>query len=218
MRAFTIANRTAGGWLALSGAIFGFLLLLGQAVPAHAAPAPTAAPAAPTIPGNDYIIGPGDVLQIFVWHNPDLSASVPVRPDGRISIPLVEDIPCAGKTPTLLAREIEERLRKFVQDPTVTVIMNGFVGLPAQQIRIVGQATQPKALPFRTDMSVLDAMIAVGGLTSFAAGNRSRLVRIVNGQQVSITLRLRDLLESGDLSANAALQAGDIILIPQTFF
>ena len=187
----------------------------------HVGPAPAGAaapiPGAP-VPTNEYIIGPGDMIQIFVWHNPDLSASVPVRPDGKVSIPLVEDIPSAGKTPTQLAREIEDRLRKFVQEPTVTVIMNGFVGLPSQQIRVVGQATQPKAVPYRTNMSVLDAMIEVGGLTTFAAGNRARLVRIVNGEQVNTIVRLRDLLESGDLTANIPLEPGDIILIPQTFF
>lgn len=191
-------------------------LFVGQVGPAQAgAAAPI--PGAP-IPTNEYIIGPGDMIQIFVWHNPDLSASVPVRPDGKVSIPLVEDIPSSGKTPTQLARDIEERLRKFVQDPTVTVIMNGFVGLPSQQIRIVGQATQPKAVPYRTNMSILDAMIEVGGLTTFAAGNRARLVRTINGQQVNSIVRLRDLLESGDLTANLALEPGDIILIPQTFF
>jgi polysaccharide export outer membrane protein len=181
----------------------------------HAQAAPAAeAPPAP----NEYIIGPGDAIQVFVWHNPDLSANIPVRPDGRISIPLVEDIPSAGKTPTQLARDIEERLRKFVQDPVVTVIMSNFVGLPTQQIRIVGQATQPKAVPFRSDMSVLDAMIEVGGLTTFAAGNRARLIRNVGGRQVTTIVRLQDLLEDGDLSANVPLQPGDIILIPQTFF
>lgn len=203
--------------LPLAGAILGVLLLLGQSMPARAAAAPPRAAAA-AAPESEYIIGPGDVLQVFVWHNTDLSANVPVRPDGRISIPLVEDIPCAGKTPTQLARDIEERLRKYVQDPTVTVIMSGFVGLPNQQIRVVGQATQPKALPYRAEMSVLDAMIAVGGLTNYAAGNRAKLTRIVNGQQVTMTVRLQDLLEDGDLSANTTLQPGDIIMIPQSFF
>ena len=196
-------------WLA--GAILGVLILAGSGAPARAA-------AAEAMNATDYIIGPGDGIQIFVWHNPDLSASVPVRPDGKVSIPLVEDIPCAGKTPTQLARDVEERLRKYVQDPTVTIIMNGFIGLPSQQIRIVGAATQPRAVLYRENMSMLDAMIGVGGLTTFAAGNRTKLVRNVNGRQVETTVRVQDLLEDGDLSANVPVQPGDIIIIPQSFF
>ena len=194
----------------LAGAVLGLLVLVGSGIPAHAAAAPAA--------GSEYLIGPGDALQIFVWHNPDLSATVAVRPDGKTSIPLVEDIPCAGKTPTQLARDVEERLKKYVQDPTVTIIMSAFVGLPSQQIRIVGAATQPKAVHFHENMSVLDAMIEVGGLTTFAAGNRAKLIRTVNGQQVTTIMRLQSLLDDGDLSANAALQPGDIIIIPQSFF
>jgi polysaccharide export outer membrane protein len=194
-----------------AGAILSFLALAGySAALAQAAQAVTA--------DSDYLIGPGDTVQVFVWHNADLTASVPVRPDGKISIPLVEDIPCAGKTPTQLARDIEERLKKYVQDPTVTVIMGGFLGLPSQQIRIVGEATTPKAVHFRENMSVLDAMIEVGGLNTFASGNQTQLVRMVNGRQVTTVLRLRSLLEDGDLSANVPLQPGDIIIIPQSFF
>ena len=184
--------------------------LIGQT---NAAPAPSAS----TVTA-DYVIGPGDSLQIFVWKNAELSTTVPVRPDGRISIPLVEDIECAGKTPTQLARDIEARLKMYVVDPTVTVIVSGFVGPYTQQIRIVGEASQPKAIPYRQNMSVLDAMIEVGGLTTFAAGNRARLVRTVNGQQTSATIRLEDLLKDGDVSANTQLQPGDIIIIPQSFF
>jgi polysaccharide export outer membrane protein len=186
----------------------GVLLFVGLASPASAADSA----------GSEYIIGPGDSFQVFVWHNPDLSATVPVRPDGRISIPLVEDIDCAGKTPTQLAREIEDRLKKFVQDPTVTIIMTNSIGLSSQQIRIVGQAAQPKALPYRANMSVLDAMIAVGGLTPYASGNRAKLIRTQNGRQVALTVRLQDLLEDADMSANTPLQPGDIIMIPQSFF
>ena len=197
------------GWIAGIFAVLG----VSFAGPALAAPAP-----APDSAESEYIIGAGDSLQIFVWHNSDLTATVPVRPDGRISIPLVEDIPCAGKTPTQLAREIEERLRKYVQDPTVTIIVSGFVGLPSQQIRVVGEATQPRALPYRAEMTVLDAMIAVGGLTQFAAGNRAKLTRNVNGRPVTTTVRLQDLLEDADLSANVPVQPGDILIIPQSFF
>ena len=195
-----------------AGAILGLLLALAgySAALAQAAQAVT--------PESDYLIGPGDSVNIFVWHNADLTATVAVRPDGKISIPLVEDIPCAGKTPTQLARDIEERLKKYVQDPTVTVIMGGFLGLPSQQIRIVGEATTPKAVHFRENMSVLDAMIEVGGLNTFASGNQTQLVRMVNGRQVTTVLRLRSLLEDGDLSANVPLQPGDIIIIPQSFF
>jgi len=135
-----------------------------------------------------------------------------------VSIPLVEDIPCAGKTPTQLARDIEQILRKYVQDPIVTVIVDSFVGLPSQQIRVVGEAAQPKALPYRADMTVLDAMIAVGGLTQYAAGNRAKLTRNVNGRLVTTTVRLQDLLQDADLSANVPVQPGDILIIPQSFF
>lgn len=166
----------------------------------------------------DYLIGPGDTLQIFVWRNPDLSTSVPVRPDGRISIPLVEDIDCAGKTPTQLARDIEVKLKKFVTDPVVTVIVSNFVGPFAQQVRVVGEASEPKAVPYRQNMSALDAMIATGGLTPYAAGDRATLVRTVNGRQQSYRLRLGDLLKDGDMSANVQLQPGDVIIIPQSYF
>lgn len=177
------------------------------------APPPTAQAEA-----ADYLIGPGDTLQIFVWRNPDLSTSVPVRPDGRISIPLVEDIDCAGKTPTQLARDIEVKLKKFVTDPVVTVIVSNFVGPFAQQVRVVGEASQPKAIPYRDNMSALDAMIATGGLTPYAAGDRATLVRTVDGHQQSYRLRLGDLLKDGDMSANVQLQPGDVIIIPQSYF
>lgn len=201
---------------ALAGALLGLFAWVGFAGTADAAAAP--ASSIPPASTANYMIGAGDALQVFVWRNPDLSATVPVRPDGRISIPLVEDIDCAGKTPTQLAREIEERLRKYVMDPVVTVIVNQFVGPYTQQIRIVGEAARPQSLSYRANMSVLDAMIAVGGLTAFAAGNRAKLVRSTNGQQTTTTIRLEALLKDGDVSANTALQPGDIIIIPQTFF
>src|SRR5471032_3156734 len=168
-------------------------------------------PNAPPVSGKiteaaDYVIGPGDVLQISVWRSPELSTIVPVRPDGRISTPLVEDIVAAGQTPAQLGRQIELRLKKFVSDPIVTVIVSSFVGPYSQQIRIVGEAVTPKALSYSTNMTVLDAMIAVGGLTPYAAGNRAKLVRNVGGHQVSVTVRLTDLLKDGDVSANTDLQ------------
>lgn len=167
---------------------------------------------------STYVIGPGDQLQISVWKNPELSTAVPVRPDGRISTPLVTDVTAAGRTPEQLGHDIEARLKKYVSDPIVTVIVSSFVGPYSQQVRIVGEASQPKALPYLAHMTVLDAMIASGGLTPYASGNRAKLIRKVNGKDVSTTLRLSDLLKDGDLSANAELQPGDTIIIPQSFF
>jgi len=173
--------------------------------------------AASSFSGN-YIVGAGDSLDIFVWKNPDLSIKAPVRPDGRISIPLVDDIECAGKTPTELARTIEQRLKAYVNDPVVTVVVNDFVGPYAAQVRIVGEAIRPHAIAYKQDMTMLDAMIAVGGLTPFAAGNRTTLVRQENGKQESLRVRLDDLLKDGDVAANVALRPGDIIIVPQSYF
>ncbi len=166
----------------------------------------------------DYIIGPGDQLEIFVWRNPDLTQSVPVRPDGKISVPLVEDLPAADKTATQLAREIERALSKFVRDPLVTVIVSDFQGVYRTQVRVVGQAAEPRALPYRDNMTLLDVMIAVGGLTEFAAGNRSKLVRTVDGETSQATVRLEDLIRDGDISANAPVAPGDVIIIPEAWF
>jgi len=165
-----------------------------------------------------YRIGAGDSLRIFVWQNADLSVSVPVRPDGRISVPLLEDLMAAGKTPSELSREIEERLSKYVQNPLVTVIVTGFVGDYTEQVRIVGQATNPQAIPYRAHMTLLDAMIAVGGLGEFAAGNRSTLVRTEAGEQKQYRIRVADLIKDGDISANVDLLPGDVIIIPESFF
>ncbi len=166
----------------------------------------------------DYLIGPGDQLDIFVWRNPELTQSVPVRPDGKISVPLVEDLPAADKTATQLAREIEHALSKFVRDPLVTVIVSSFQGVYQTQVRVVGQATAPQALPYRDNMTLLDVMIAVGGLTEFAAGNRSKLVRTVDGETVQATVRLEDLIRDGDISANVPVAPGDVIIIPEAWF
>jgi polysaccharide export outer membrane protein len=174
--------------------------------------------AAPSSFAGNYIIGAGDSLDIFVWKNPDLSAKAPVRPDGRISIPLVEDIECAGKTPTELARNIEQRLKTYVNDPVVTVVVNDFVGPYSAQVRIVGEAIRPHAIAYKQDMTMLDAMIAVGGLTPYAAGNRTTLVRLQNGTQESMRVRLDDLLKDGDVGANVPLRPGDIIIVPQSYF
>jgi len=202
------------GSLALAVATLGMLGLAGCT-----ANGPMASPVStsPTEAAN-YIIGPGDSLQVSVWRSPELSVTVPVRPDGRISTPLVEDIVAAGRTPAELGRDIETRLKKFVSDPIVTVIVSSFVGPYSQQVRIVGEAVTPKAIPYSAHMTVLDAMIAAGGLTPYASGNRAKLVRTENGHQVSETVRLTDLLKDGDMSANTELRPGDIIIIPQSFF
>ena len=167
---------------------------------------------------EEYRIGPGDKLRVFVWGNPGLSDEVPVRPDGRISTPLLEDVEAADKTPTELGRELEQKLSAFVADPLVTVIVTDFVGPFTQQVRVVGEATDPQAIPFRDDMSLLDVMIAVGGLTEFAAGNRATLVRTADGKEEQYRVRLDDLVRDGDISANVAMRPGDVVIIPETFF
>ena len=165
-----------------------------------------------------YRIGPGDVVNIFVWRNPELTTTVPVRPDGRISVPLLEDLVAAGKTPSELGREMERELGVFIQNPLVTVIVTNFVGMFEQQVRVVGQAQQPRAIPYRADMTMLDVMIAVGGLTPFADGNRATLVRTVDGAQQQYRVRLDDLLRGGEIAANVAVLPGDVVIIPETFF
>ncbi|HEB67300.1 MAG TPA: sugar ABC transporter substrate-binding protein [Gammaproteobacteria bacterium] len=166
----------------------------------------------------DYLIGPGDLLDIFVWGNEEVSVSVPVRPDGRISSPLVEDMVAAGKTPTRLARDMERELARFLKDPLVTVIVREFIGPYSQQIRVLGEATTPKVLPYRENMSVLDVMIAVGGLTEFAAGNKATLVRQEGGERRQFTVRLDDLIRDGDITANVPVFPGDILIIPESWF
>src|SRR5271169_5149808 len=176
------------------------------------------APPASSLPTAEYRIGPGDSVNIFVWRNPELSIQVPVGPNGRLSIPLVEDVVAIGKTPTALAREYEQLLGKYIKEPLVTIIVTGFVGPIPDSVRIIGEATQPRSLPYRTDMTVLDAMIAVGGLTRYAAGNDSLIVRTVNGVQTTYAVHLRDLIRDGDITSNVALQPGDILIIPQRLF
>ena len=165
---------------------------------------------------SEYRIGPGDNLQIFVWQHPDVSVTVPVRPDGRISTPLVEDLPAVGKTPTQLARDIEAALSEFIRAPTVSVIVSNFVGTFDNQVRVVGQATAPQSIPYRQNMTILDVMIQVGGLAPNAAGNRARIVRSVDGVSQEIPVRLKALLNSGDISANLTMLPGDILIIPES--
>jgi len=172
----------------------------------------------PSVEAGEYLIGPGDTLEVFVWQNPDLSMSVPVRPDGRISLPLLQDLPAAQKTPAELADDIKKGLSAYLREPIVTVIVTDFVGPYSQQVRVVGEAAQPKAIPYRSNMSVLDVMIAVGGLTQFAAGNRAMIVRKVGDQEQEVPVKLDDLLKDGDLSANIPVMPGDVLVVPQSWF
>lgn len=166
----------------------------------------------------EYIIGAGDSLQIFVWDHQDLSTSVQVRPDGKISTPLVEDLQAAGRTPTELARDIEGVLSEYVRTPVVTVIMEGFVGEQAQRVRVVGQAVSPQALQYRQGMTALDVMIQVGGLSEFAAGNRAKIVRKTSSGETTIRVRLDDLINDGDIDENVEMRPGDVLIIPQSWF
>jgi polysaccharide biosynthesis/export protein len=165
-----------------------------------------------------YQIGAGDSLTIFVWRNAELTSTVTVRPDGRVSVPLIEDLYAEGKTPTELAREIEKQLGEYIQDPLVTITVGGFVGTFPQQVRIVGEATQPMAIPYRANMTVLDLIIQAGGLTEFADGNNTTLARSDGTTMNEFRVRLDDLLEDGDISANLPLLPGDILIVPETFF
>lgn len=175
------------------------------------------APRQASQPDYKYIIGPGDTLSIVVWRNPELSTTVPVRPDGRITTPLVEDTIAQGKDPSALAREIESALKKYLQDPVVTVVVQNFGAGTSEQVRVLGQAVKPSTLPYRQNMTVLDVMIAVGGLTDFAAGNRAVLIRAAENNK-PYNVRLADLLKRGDVAANIQLLPGDVIIIPETWF
>ena len=166
----------------------------------------------------EYVIGPGDMLDIFVWHNADLTKQMPVRPDGRIAMPLVGDTVAVGKTPAALSAEIQDKLKPYIRDPLVTVIPTGFVGLFTRQVRVIGEASQPRALPFKSSMTALDVMIEVGGLTKYADGNRAVLVRNVDGKQQSFRIRLDSLIRDGDINQNIDMLPGDILIIPQRFF
>lgn len=169
-------------------------------------------------PDYEYIVGPGDTMEIFVWGNEELTTTGIVRPDGKVTTRLVEDLVASGKTSTQLARDIEAAYADYVRQPVVSVIVNGFQGIPTQQVRVVGEATNPSGVPYRQYMTLLDLMIDVGGLTEFAAGNKSVLVRIENGRQQSYGLRLDDLLKKGDISANMAMMPGDIVIISESWF
>tara|TARA_R110002167_G_scaffold196935_3_gene399962 strand:- start:3340 stop:3975 length:636 start_codon:yes stop_codon:yes gene_type:complete len=195
------------------------LILTGCASSDGVLPTATTYPSITTsVDDYQYLIGPGDTVSIFVWRNPDISGSFVVRPDGKVTTSLVEDVPVSGKTPTMLAREIEEQLSKYINNPRVTVSVGGFNGPMSEQVRVIGEATNPKAINYVEKMTMLDLMIAVGGLTDFAAGNKAKLVRIVNGAQKTYTVKIDDLIREGDIQQNIDILPGDILIIPEAWF
>lgn len=202
--------RSIAGWLMIVAATW----LTGCASNApKLPPAPVSAASA----DYNYIIGPGDNLNIIVWRNPELSMAVPVRPDGKVSTPLVDELVAQGKTSVQIARDVEQAISKFVRDPIVTVIVTGFVGPYSEQIRVVGEAAKPQALPFKQKMTLLDVMIAVGGLTDFADGNAASILRASDGGK-QYSVRIKDLIKRGDVSANVEMRPGDVLIIPQGWF
>jgi len=210
--ALQLVGRSVLGMLA-RGALLSVLAFLAACSTNRYPPAPVAAPST----DYRYLIGPLDTLNIIVWRNPELSLSVPVRPDGNISTPLVEDLRAVGRNPTELARDIEKALSKYTRDPVVTVVVTAFQGAVTEQIRIVGEAARPQAIAYRQNMTLLDVMIQVGGLTDFADGNAAVLIR---GREkgASYGVRLKDLIKRGDISANVDVSPGDVLIIPQSWF
>jgi polysaccharide biosynthesis/export protein len=192
------------------------VLLVAACTSSYPAPPKTVSAASETSP--DYKIGPLDTVQVYVRNEPDLSVTVPVRPDGMISTPLNDDMAAAGKTASQLGKDIAEKLRAYVKDPVVTVMVSNFAGPFDQQVRVVGEATKPQAIPYRANMTILDVMIEAGGLTEFADGNRAVLVRRTQGGQQSYNVRVGDLLKNGDIDANVPVMPGDVIIIPQSWF
>lgn len=177
---------------------------------------PSAPESKPSV-ASEYIIGPGDTLQVFVWRNPELTTTVPVRPDGKISTPLVEDMVAIGKSPSKLARDIETVLAEYIRQPQVNIIVSNAISTYSQ-VKIIGQVTNPQAIPFREGMTVMDAVLAVGGLGTYAAGNRAKLLRTVDGSEKEFKIRLTDLVNKGDLSQNLELRPGDVIIVPESRF
>jgi polysaccharide biosynthesis/export protein len=195
------------------------LIFLGSCSGEQTLPSVGISAEAPSLDASrDYHIGPGDGLDISVWHNPDLSSHVAVRPDGRISVALVGDIVAAGKTPMNLASDIQGKLKAYVKDPLVTVTPTVFVGPVANQVRVIGEAVQPRAIPYSANMTLLDLMIAVGGLTKYADGDRAKIVRVKNGKQETYHVELDSLIRDGDIRKNVAIEPGDVLIIPQRFF
>jgi polysaccharide export outer membrane protein len=183
----------------------------------HAADTPAQVPLPPPAVAANYVIGPGDTLQVFVWRNPELSTTVPVRPDGKVSTPLVEDVVATGKTPSQLARDIEKILGEFIRSPQVNIIVSKPLSA-FSQIKVVGQVAQPQGLAYQEGMTVLDVVLAVGGLGPFAAGNRAKIVRTENGKQKEIKVRLSDLVNNGKMKYNILLKPGDVLVVPESFF
>jgi polysaccharide biosynthesis/export protein len=199
------------GWLAVSPLITGCTSSSPMALP------PTPSQASARAADSNYIIGPGDTLDVFVWRNPELSVSVPVRPDGKISTPLVEDMVAVGKTAPQLARDMERVLSEYVRSPKVNIIVKNAASA-FSLVKVVGQVTRPQELPYHEGMTVLDAVLSVGGLSQYASGNRSRIVRIENGKETVIHVRLDDLVNGGDVRQNVALKPGDVLVVPQSIF
>jgi polysaccharide biosynthesis/export protein len=206
-------NAHAGAsWLAAMAAIIAAILMTAGAT--------TAYPPAPASAGNvdyNYHIGPTDIVNVIVWRTPELSMTVPVRPDGKITTPLIDDLDALGKTPSELERDMEKALVKYIRDPVVTVVVTNFAGPATEQVRVIGEAAKPQVLPFKKDLTVLDVMIAVGGLTDFADGNSAHIFRVADGGKL-YSVRLRDLVKRGDITANVGMQPGDILIIPQSWF
>lgn len=182
--------------------------------------APPPVPVQARISGWNYLLGPGDSVQVFVWRNPEVSGTFPIRPDGKMTMNLIEDLQASGKTPTQLARDIEKALSKYIQEPIVTVIVAGGIGPYNQQIRVLGEASHPQAMGYREGMSLVDVMIAVGGLSDFADGNKAYISRIVkeDGERAQFGVRLEDLLRDGDSTANVEIRPGDVLVIPESLF
>jgi len=201
--------------------ITGFLVIQGCSYNAYYEELPTTQAVSPNTSHPEdyvYLVGPGDSLNIFVWRNPEVSTSVTVRPDGMINVPLVEDLWVSEKTPTQIARYIEKKLAKYIKDPIVSVRVGGFVGPYREQIRVIGEAANPQGLPYKEHMTLLDLIIAVGGITEFADGNKAVLARVIDGEQVQFTVRIDDLVKDGDFTANIDMLPGDIIIIPEAWF
>jgi polysaccharide export outer membrane protein len=198
---------------------YGWLAVTFAAIAVGASAAPKKPPEPPKPESADYLIGPGDVLEIFVWKNPDLSSDVPVRPDGKITTPLVQDIQAQGRRPTELAAELRRALSEYIQEPVVTVVVKSFAA-PGNSaaVRVIGAAVTPKTIPYRSGLTALDALIDVGGLTPVANGNGSKLIRMEKDGYKSYPLKLKDLVRSGNLQANIKLMPGDIIQIPESIF
>jgi polysaccharide export outer membrane protein len=194
-----------------------FVIVLVLAIAGCASESFPPAPASVATADYKYLIGPGDILNIIVWRNPELSMVVQVPPDGKLNAPLVEGMDVSGKNASVVARQMEKVLSKFIREPVVTVVVTNFVGPYSEQIRIVGEAVNPQVLSYREKMTLLDVMIAVGGITDFADGNRATILRTAEGNK-QYSVRLRDLLKRGDISANVEMRAGDVLIIPQSWF